>query len=117
MTIIYTYKNCSTCRKAIGWLREKNITFTERPIRETPPQEEELRQVLAACAGDLRGLFNTSGRDYRSLNLKERLPAMSSDGALQLLSRNGNLVKRPLLLTASSGCAGFRPDEWERLLL
>ncbi len=118
MVIVYTYRNCSTCRKAVAWLRDKGIAFEERAIRETPPDEKELRQVLAVYAGDLRRLFNVSGQDYRSLNLKERLPEMTIDEAILLWSGNGNLVKRPFLLNGSSGGrAGFKEEEWEADLL
>lgn len=115
MLTVYTYRKCSTCRKAVAWLGEKGIAFAEKPIRETPPTEAELRQVLQAYDGEVRRLFNTSGQDYRALNLKERLPGMSREEAVELLAKNGNLVKRPFLIAASTGRAGFRQEEWERL--
>ena len=40
---------------------------------------------------------------------------MSEAGAIELLSRNGNLVKRPFVLGASGGTVGFKPGEWEKL--
>lgn len=113
MITVYTYRNCSTCRKAVAWLREEGIAFDEKPIRENPPSEDELRRVLAVCDGELRRLFNTSGVDYRSLNLKERLPGMEVDEAIRLLNGNGNLVKRPFLVTEFSGRAGFKEKEWK----
>ena len=58
----------------------------------------ELRQVLDAVQGDLRRLFNTSGKDYRELGMKDKLPGMSEDEALDLLASNGNLIKRPVAL-------------------
>jgi arsenate reductase len=65
MLTVYTYSNCSTCRSAVKWLRSKDIAFTEKPIRETPPTVAELRTMLAAYGGAVKKLFNTSGRDYR----------------------------------------------------
>jgi len=115
-TVVYTYKNCSTCRKATAFLRAKGVAFEERPIREVPPSREELHLMLARYEGVIRKLFNTSGQDYRALDLKEKLPAMSSDEAIELLAGNGNLVKRPFLLTGSSGATGFDEEDWEKLL-
>lgn len=115
--LVYTYKNCDTCRKAVAWLRAHGQAFEERPIRETPPSLPELRTALAAQSGDLRRLFNTSGGDYRALGLGPKLPAMSEEEALALLASNGNLVKRPLLLgPRGTALVGFKPDEWERAL-
>jgi arsenate reductase (glutaredoxin) len=115
---VYTYKNCSTCQNAVKWLRRAAIEFEEIPIRETPPSLDELRAMLAAQKGDLRPLFNTSGQDYRSLGLKDKLPTMTPDAALALLHQNGNLVKRPFLIDTARGIylTGFREEVWAKAL-
>ena len=64
----------------------------------------------------LKKLFNSSGMDYRSLGMKDKLPTMTQADALKLLSENGNLVKRPLLLTKNAALVGFKVGEWEALL-
>ncbi|MEO6993275.1 MAG: arsenate reductase family protein [Lacunisphaera sp.] len=109
---VYTYRNCDTCRKAVKWLGHRGIEFAERPIRETPPTPAELRTMLAALKGERRRLFNTSGTDYRALKLGDKIPAMSDAEAFQLLSQNGNLVKRPFLLGPKIGLVGFHEQEW-----
>jgi arsenate reductase len=115
---VYTYKNCSTCRDAVKWLRAAGISFDERPIRETPPTLDELRAMADANGGDLRALFNTSGQDYRALGLKDKLPKMSRDEALELLSQNGNLIKRPFLMDRERSIflTGFREELWAEKL-
>jgi arsenate reductase len=110
---IYTYAKCDTCRKAVKWLQARGISFTEIPIREQPPTKAELKRMLGIYDGDLKRLFNTSGGDYRDLKLGEKLPAMSESAALDLLATNGNLVKRPFLLTEKAGLVGFKEAEWE----
>ena len=112
---IYSYKNCGTCRKAVQWLARQNIEFTEIPIREKPPTKVELRRMLEIQDGNLRKLFNTSGQDYKALGMKDKLPTLTEAEALDLLSENGNLVKRPFVLTESGGTVGFNEDEWKRL--
>jgi arsenate reductase len=114
---IYTYANCSTCRDAVKWLKAHDLAFEEKPIRETPPSLTELRAMLKARGGELKRLFNTSGRDYREMKLGEKLPTMSEAESLALLSSNGNLVKRPFLLGASVGLTGFNEAEWAAALL
>lgn len=112
---IYTYKHCGTCKKALRWLDEKGITYREFPIREMPPSRAELRKVLKAMDGNVKKLFNTSGTDYKQLGLKEMLPGMSDQDALELLSTNGNLVKRPLVLGEGAATVGFKEETWEAL--
>ena len=109
---IYTYKNCGSCKKAIKWLDAQGIDYDERPIRETPPSESELKQMLGFQDGDLRKLFNTAGGDYRELDMKLKLPKMPQAEALKLLAGRGNLVKRPFALGDSVGLVGFKEDLW-----
>jgi arsenate reductase len=119
MLKVYAYSGCSTCKNALKWLKQHAIACTEIAIRETPPSMAELKAMLAAHEGDLRKLFNVSGMDYRSLGLKDKLPAMSTDAALQLLAENGNLVKRPFAIDAKKQVhlVGFKEPEWQAALL
>ena len=111
---IYAYKNCDTCRRAQKWLESRKIAHEVVPIREQPPTLAELRAMLKRV-GELRRLFNSSGQDYKALNMKDRLPKMSEDEALALLAKNGNLVKRPFAISAKAGTTGFNEEEWAQL--
>jgi arsenate reductase len=113
---VYTLSNCDTCRRAVKWLQAAKVAFTEKAIRETPPSAAELRAVLKIQQGELRRLFNTSGREYRALGLGEKLPAMSEEQSIALLASNGSLVKRPLLVGAGVGLVGFDEVTWGRAL-
>lgn len=110
--VVYTYARCSTCRDAVKWLTVHGIAFQEKPIYETPPRVAELKQMLARNDGQVRRLFNTSGLEYKALDLKTKLPTMSEADALALLASNGKLVKRPFLLGEKVGLVGFKPDAW-----
>ncbi|HVY68461.1 MAG TPA: arsenate reductase family protein [Verrucomicrobiae bacterium] len=115
MLKVYAYANCDTCRKALKFLGERKIPHEVLAIREQPPTLAELKRMLAQYDGDLRKLFNTSGQDYKSLNLKDKLPTMKTDEALKLLAGNGKLVKRPFVLAKDFCLVGFQPDEWAKL--
>lgn len=113
---VYTYANCDACRRATKWLRAQGLAFDERAIRETPPTLAELRAMLAAQGGAMRKLFNTAGRDYRVLQLGEKLPTLSEAEALALLAGHGNLVKRPFLVGRGVGVTGFDETVWSAAL-
>lgn len=108
---IYTYSGCSTCKKATKWLREHDVAFDERPIRDTPPSKAELKAMLKVL-GDRKKLFNVSGQDYRALNMKDRLPNMSDAEVIDLLADNGNLIKRPFVIGEGVGLVGFNEALW-----
>lgn len=112
---VHAYSGCDTCRKALKFLVARGVPHEVVAIREHPPSVAELRRMLEAVGGDLRRLFNTSGQDYRAMGLGARLGSLGVDEALGLLAANGNLVKRPFLLTPTAGLVGFREEEWDRL--
>ena len=110
--LVLVYRKCSTCLKALKWLEEKQINFTERPIVEENPSYEELQEWYKMSGLPLKKFFNTSGLLYKELNLKDRLPTMSEEEQLKLLASNGKLVKRPLVVGEDFVLTGFREQEW-----
>lgn len=116
MVRVYAYEKCSTCRNALKFLAAQGVKTEVIPIREQPPTKAELKRMLGYLGGELRRLFNTSGMDYKALGMKDCLPGMSEVDAIELLSKNGNLVKRPVLLTKEAGTVGFDEAVWKKLL-
>lgn len=110
------YPKCSTCQKAKKWLLSRDIAFIDRHIVEEAPTKEELEQFWKKSGLPLKRFFNTSGMKYRELNLKEKLPSMSEEEQLELLSTDGMLVKRPLLVGEDFVLVGFREKEWQEKL-
>ena len=112
------YPSCTTCKKAKKWLDEHGILYTDRHIRENNPSYEELKDWLEISGLPLKKFFNTSGLQYRALELKDKLPGMSVEQQLQLLATDGMLVKRPLVVTDHGKVlTGFREKDWEEALL
>ena len=107
---------CSTCQKAKKWLDEHGLNYTERHIKEDNPGYDELKSWYEMSGLPLKRFFNTSGLLYKSMNLKDRLPAMSEDEQLRLLATDGMLVKRPIIVDGETVLTGFREAEWECLL-
>ena len=111
------YPKCSTCQKAKKWLDAHDQSYEDRHIKEQNPSYEELKAWVARSGLPLKRFFNTSGLQYRALNLKEKLPQMSEEEQLRLLATDGMLVKRPLIVTEELVLTGFKESEWEEKLL
>lgn len=109
------YPKCSTCKKAKKWLEDNKIEFTDRNIVEETPTEKELTEWIAKSGLDIKKWFNTSGLQYKSLNLKDKLPTMSDKEKIKLLASNGMLIKRPLLISDKGIFAGFREENWKKI--
>ncbi len=112
------YPRCSTCRRARAWLDEHGVAYEDRHIVEQNPTAEELRAWIATSGLPMRRFFNTSGMRYRELGMKDRFAAgISEDECIDLLSADGMLVKRPIVVGEGFVLVGFREAAWaERLL-
>lgn len=113
--IFINYPKCSTCQKAKKFLDEKGIKYTDRHIVTETPTYEELKAIIEASGLPVSKFFNTSGMLYRSMNLKEELKNVSDDEKIRLLSSNGMLIKRPILVGKDIVLVGFKEDEWKEL--
>ena len=117
MSVLFVeYPKCSTCQKAKKWLDQRGVEYKDRHIKEQNPKEEELREWHARSGLPLKKFFNTSGRLYKSMQLKEKLPQMSEEEQLRLLATDGMLVKRPLIVMEDRVLVGFKEAEWEKAL-
>lgn len=111
------YPKCSTCKKAKKWLDDHNIKYEDRHIIENNPTFDELKEWYHKSNLDIKRFFNTSGMLYKEMNLKDKLPNMNEDEMLEILSTNGMLVKRPLIISDDVILTGFKEKEWEDNLL
>lgn len=115
MIFIY-YPKCSTCQKAKKWLEENNIKFVERDIKTNNPNYNEIKAWYQASKLPLKKFFNTSGLLYKELNLKENLKKMNIEEQIKLLSTNGMLLKRPLMIINNKILIGFKEKEYQEYL-
>lgn len=110
------YPKCTTCQKARKWLEENGIVFEERHIKENNPTVEEIKVWRKQSGLPLKEFFNTSGLQYKALQLKDKLPTMSEEEQFTLLASDGMLVKRPLLIGEDFALLGFKEADWATTL-
>ena len=113
MNLFVCYPKCSTCKKAENWLKENEISYELRNIKENRPSKEELEAWHKKSGLELKKFFNTSGMLYREMQLKDKLPSMSDEEKLELLATDGMLVKRPILVTEDKVFVVFKEKEWQ----
>ncbi len=110
------YPRCTTCRKARAFLDAKGVAYNFRDIKTENPTETELRAWHMKSGLPLKRFFNTSGLQYKALELSKKLPTMTEDEQLSLLAADGMLVKRPILISSDYVLVGFKEAEWEAKL-
>ena len=106
------YPKCTTCQRAKKWLDDNGVKYEERDIKLDNPTYDELKSWHSISGLDVRKFFNTSGLIYKSMELKDKLPLMSDDEMIRLLSTDGMLVKRPLVVDEGLVIIGFKEAEY-----
>lgn len=110
------YPKCTTCRRAKKWLEENKIDFEDRDIKLNNPSKEELKEWLKNSNLEIKKFFNTSGVLYREKGMKDKVKVLSEDELLDILSEDGMMVKRPLIIGDNEVLVGFKEAEWEEKL-
>lgn len=110
------YPKCSTCIKARKLLQSLNVDFTQRHIVEQTPTKEELMKWMMMSKLPIKKFFNTAGNVYKEMNLKERIDQFTMEEACDVLSKNGMLIKRPLLIKDDQILIGYKEEEYKNFL-
>jgi arsenate reductase len=105
--LVFQYPKCSTCRKALAYLKEQGVDYSSLDIVEKPPSRAQLAAALKQSGLPVKRFFNTSGQSYRDGKFGERLATMTEREALDALAADGKLIKRPLLLGGDFVLVGF----------
>lgn len=115
-TTFIQYPKCTTCKKALNYLKEKGVEFEDRHIVEQAPTQEELKMWIEKSGLEVKKFFNTSGKLYKEMGLKDQVKNMTLEEATALLATNGMLVKRPLLITDDTVIVGFKAEAYDEVL-
>ena len=110
------YPKCSTCKKALKYLKDNNIDVQDRNITEEIPTEKELKEWIEKSGLEFKKFFNTCGNVYKEMKLKDKIKDMSLDEAVSLLSTNGMLIKRPIVVSEDKVLVGFKEDDYAQII-
>lgn len=117
MITFYEYSKCTTCRKGKKYLEENGVDFETHDMVKEPTSKETLKHIIGKSDQDINKFFNSRGKKYKELDLKNKLPEMSDDEKLDILSSDGMLIKRPLVDAGSHVLLGFKETEYKETLL
>ncbi len=113
---IYYYPKCSTCVKALKYLDNKGVKYEKIHLVEETPSEEELLELYKVGDYPIKKFFNTSGKVYKENGLKDIVGTLSKEKAFEMLSKEGMLIKRPILTNGRGIRIGFREVEWDEFI-
>lgn len=112
---VYAYAGCSTCKKALAWLKAHGVEASVVPIVETPPSAKDVEALIDRSGLPPAKWWNTSGEAYRALIAergKEAVAKLTKKEVAKLLAENGKRIKRPVLVTEDAVLVGFREEAY-----
>lgn len=113
MSILFIeYPKCTTCKRAKKFLIDNELEFEDRHIVENKPTKDELREWLTKSGLTINKFFNTSGKLYREMELKDKVKVLDQEELLEILASDGMLVKRPIIVTEELVLVGFKEEQW-----
>jgi len=114
MLKFYWYAKCDTCRRAKKWLEAKGKKFEAIDITLDPPSLADLKDYFKKSGKELKDFLNRSGVQYRELNMKEKVKSLTPEKILEMLAKEGRLIKRPIVSDGKKATVGFDEAEFSR---
>lgn len=107
---LFGLTKCSTCKKAIAWLDERDIDHHFVDYRDKPIASPQLQ----AWANDLGGwpkLVNRASMTWRNLPAEKKDP-QTSEAWLSLIADYPALIRRPVVWDGQTVSVGFNDKKF-----
>jgi len=106
---IYTTSSCSSCRKAIQWMKDHNIPFKEKNIFTQRLTVEDLRKILKNTENGFEDIISTRSKFFTEQNID--LESMHTKELEQLIIENPSILRRPIIVDEDRIQVGYNDDD------
>lgn len=114
MVTLYTSPSCTSCRKARVWLKNHNISYSERNIFSEPLSIDEIKQILQMTEDGTEEIISKRSKAYQELDINiEEMPLQE---LLDLVQKHPGLLRRPIIMDEKRLQVGYNEDEIRRFL-
>ena len=115
MTVtIYTQSSCSSSRKAIKWLKENEINFTEKRITSQPLTLAEFKNILRMTEDGTDEIIATNSNDFKNLNID--IDQLSIQDLYNLIQQYPRMLRSPILLDEKRIQVGYNEMDIRRFI-
>ena len=115
MTVtIYTQASCSSSRKAIKWLKENHIEYTEKRITSQPLSLAEFKEILSMTEDGTDEIIATNSNDFKNLQLD--IDQLSIQELYTLIQQYPRMLRSPILIDAKRIQVGYNEMDIRRFI-
>lgn len=109
MVTIYTTSSCSSCRKAIEWLKQHNIPYKEKNIFKEKLTVKDIHNILKNTENGYDDIISTRSKIFTESNLN--IDEMHTADLEQLIIENPSILRRPIIIDKDKIQVGYNDDE------
>ena len=107
-TRIFHNPRCSKSRQTLELLTEREIEPEIIRYLETPPTEQELKDILSALNLTPRELMRTKEKEYKEQGLNN--PELSDEQLIAAMIATPKLIERPIVIANGKVALGRPPE-------
>ena len=113
MIKVFGINNCTSVRNALKFFEEKDRQVEYVNLRKEKPSWQEMQQIKEIGGFETIDLFNSNGKLFAEMCLKESFENLSEEDAFKLLVTDALLFKRPLVVDGNFARTGWNNKEYE----
>lgn len=110
----YIYSSCSSCRKTEAWLEDAGADFVSRDFFRDRLSRHELSSLLNDAGLSVTDVLSTRSKVYK--DRRAEIDRLSDDALFDLMIEEPTLLRRPIVIDASSVVIGHNPKQMESLI-
>jgi len=115
MTVtIYTQSSCSSSRKALKWLKENNIVYTEKRITSQPLTLAEFKNILSMTEDGTDEIIAINSNDFKNLDVD--IEQLSIQQLYELIQKHPRMLRSPILLDEKRIQIGYNEMDIRRFI-
>ena len=113
MIKIFGINNCTSVRNALNFFEQKGNKVDYINLRKEKPSWQEMKEIKEIGNFQIIDLFNSKGKLFTEMGLKDKISSLSEDEAFKLLVTDALLFKRPLVVDGDYARTGWNKKEYE----
>lgn len=109
MITVYTTNSCSSCKKAIKWLNDHQIKFTEKNLFTEPITRQDIKIMLENTENGFEDIISTRSKAFQNLNVS--IDDMTYNELVDFIINNPSVLRRPIIVDDRKMQIGYNDDE------
>lgn len=111
---LFGIPNCDTVKKARIWLTDNGIEYEWHDFKKQGLSVEQVQAWINVVGWEV--LINKQGTTWRKLDETTKASVIDARSAIEVMTTNPSVIKRPVLVTNTQTQVGFKPELYQSLL-